>query len=74
MHTKHDLSAMGQGMVYFKPIAVADLPADMRAQAEGHEVICAVHNHEGEQIALVANPHLASHLAREHDMRPVALH
>lgn len=74
MNTKFDLSAMGEGLVYFRDVAVADLPEDVQAQAEGFETICAVHNHTGEQIALVATPRLAAHLAREHKMQPVALH
>lgn len=74
MNVKQDLTVIGEGMVYFRDVAVADLPEDVQAQAEGFDIICAVHNHAGEQIALVANPRLAAHLAREHQMQPVALH
>lgn len=69
-----DLAQMGQGMVYFRPVAVSDLPAEMQSQAQGREVVTSVYNHAGKQIALVASARLASHLARENNMCPVALH
>ena len=33
MNTKHDLARMVGDIVYVKPVAVLDLPEDMRAQA-----------------------------------------
>ncbi len=74
METKFDLAAMGAKSVYVKPIEVADLPEDVRAQAEGLTQLFAVHNTSGEQLALVATNELAVHLALENDMQPVALH
>lgn len=74
MNSERNLSAMGENMVYFKSIRVEDLPQDVQDKAGDLTTLCAVHNHEGEQIALVATPRLAVHLAREHDMTPVSLH
>jgi len=74
MNTKMDLGTLGAGMVYVKPVSVADLPDEVRAQAGDLKTIFAVHDAEGEQLALVANRTLAFDLAREHDMRPVTLH
>ena len=74
MNTKFDLSAFGDRVVYVKPVAVADLPADVRAQAGDLEELFAVHNAEGEQLALVADRDLAFQLARQHDMSPVTVH
>lgn len=74
MTQNYDLAEMGQGMVYFRSVSVADLPKDIQIQAEGRDEITSVHNHAGKQIALVVSPRLADHLAREHDMYPVALH
>lgn len=74
MNTKFDLSAFGDRVVYVKPVAVADLPEDIRAQAGDLEELFAVHNAEGEQIALVADRDLAFHLARQHDMSPMTVH
>ncbi|MGV8987555.1 MAG: DUF1150 family protein [Cypionkella sp.] len=61
-------------IVYVRPVQVADLPADLQAQAEGFETIYAVHRPDGERLALVANRSMAFALAREHDMAPVSVH
>ncbi len=74
MHTKIDLEGLGQNIVYLKPVATADLPDDVRKEAGGIETVFAVHNGEGAQVALVANPLIASHLAAEHNMQLVTLH
>jgi len=74
MNTRIDLSALGKDLVYVKPVAVADLPDEVREQAGDLEQLFAVHNAEGEQLALVANRNLAFMLARQHDMRPRSVH
>ena len=74
MNSKVDMKTFGADIVYVKPVLVADLPEEVQAHAEGREEIFAVHNAEGEQLALVADRKLAYHLARENDMRPVTLH
>ncbi|MGJ8621698.1 MAG: DUF1150 family protein [Yoonia sp.] len=74
MNTKFDLKTLGQGIVYVKPILARDLPADVREQVGDLEELYAVHNADGEQLALVADRKLAFHLARENDMQPVRLH
>lgn len=60
--------------VYVKTIAVIDLPDEVRNQAEGLEQLYAVHNAEGQQLALVGNRKLAFSLARQHDYAPVMVH
>lgn len=60
--------------VYVKPIMVTDLPPDVQEQAEGAEKVFAVHNADGEQLALVGNRRLAFALAKEHDFAPVMVH
>ena len=74
MDTKFDLETFGQGIVYVKPILATELPADLRAQVGDLEELFAVHNAEGEQLALVADRKLAFHLARKHNMEPVTVH
>jgi len=64
----------GQRIVYVLPVAVADLPEDIRAQVDGAETLYAVHRTDGARLALVANRNLAFALAREHDMVPVSAH
>ncbi|PRY76921.1 hypothetical protein CLV80_10798 [Yoonia maritima] len=74
MDTKFDINELASDIVYVKPVLAADLPEDMREQVGDLETLFAVHNAEGEQLALVANRKLAFHLARENDMNPVTVH
>lgn len=74
MNTKYDLRAMDRNIVYVKPVLVADLPLEMQEHAGDLETLFAVHNAQGEQLAVVADRKLAFHLARENDMRPVTVH
>ncbi|MDG1519625.1 MAG: DUF1150 family protein [Yoonia sp.] len=60
--------------VYVKPIDVADLPVELRDQAGDLDHLFAVHNADGEQLALAATNALAVHLALENDLQPVSLH
>lgn len=78
MDTKFDFSNFGaktdERLVYVKSVAVADLPDEVREAAGDLERLFAVHNSEGEQLALVADRALAFVLARQHDMKPVTVH
>jgi hypothetical protein len=64
----------GERIVYIRPIAVADLPADIREQAAGIETLYAVHRPDGERLALVRDRQLAFVLARQNDLAPVNAH
>ena len=71
----HDMTTQsGDRTVYVKTIAVSDLPIEVRDQAEGLELLYAVHDAQGQQLALVGDRKLAFHLAREHDYAPVMVH
>lgn len=61
-------------IVYVRPVAMADLPDDVQAQASGIETLYAVHRADGERLALVADRNLAFVLARQHDLAPVTVH
>ncbi len=61
-------------IVYVKTVDVADLPSEVRETAGDLDQLYAVHNANGEQLALVADRKLAFMLAREHDFSPVAVH
>lgn len=73
MYMKQDLKALGQNIVYIKPISTIDLPAEVRAETGGNDTVFAVHNTLGEQVALVANPGVASELARQNALELVRL-
>ncbi|WP_284162764.1 DUF1150 family protein [Frigidibacter sp. SD6-1] len=75
MDTKFDFGAVeGERIVYVRPVAVADLPDELRAHAGNREVIWAVHGADGEQLALVADRRMAFLLARENDYAPLSVH
>ena len=75
MHTKVDMSDMGEDrIVYVRPVEVADLPSEVREQAGDADTIYAVHNSDGERLALVADKQLAYVLADENDLTALAVH
>lgn len=79
MNTKYDFvsgddHADDRAIVYVRPVKVADLPEDVRAQAVGLDTLYAVHSAQGEQLALVRDRKLAYVLARQNNMEPVAVH
>ena len=64
----------GDRTVYVKTVLVNELPQEVRDQAQGLDQIYAVHDAEGQQLALVGDRKLAFALAREHDYAPVLVH
>ena len=74
MISKFDFTGFGPDLVYVKPVLVADLPEALRDKAGDVEILFAVHNTKGQQLALVADRDLAFALARQHDMKPLTLH
>lgn len=68
------LPQAGEPIVYVRPVKVAELPEEVRAQAEGLEVIYAVHRPNGERLALVRDRAMAFALARQNDLAPVNVH
>ncbi len=75
MDTKFDFGPeTGERIVYVRPVAVADLPDEVRQHAMGLETIYAVHDASGERLALVRDRQLAFIVARQNDMAPVSVH
>jgi hypothetical protein len=80
MDTKYELDETEAGaprrIVYVRPVAVKDLPQEVRQQAEalGADELYAVHAENGERLALVRNRSLAFFLARQNDFAPVNVH
>jgi hypothetical protein len=75
MDTKVDfLSGEDTKIVYVRPVRVADLPEEVREQAEGAETLYAVHDAQGTRLALVKDRRGAFALARQNDLAPVAVH
>lgn len=63
-----------ENVVYVRTVKVQDLPKDVRIQAEGQDILYAVHNSNGEPIALFSERPAAFALARENDLSPVSVH
>lgn len=61
-------------IVYVRPVKVEDLPAEVQAQAGGLTTIYAVHDADGDRLALVRDRRLAFALARQNDLAPVNVH
>lgn len=61
-------------IVYVKAVDVTDLPSEVRDQAGDLDQLYAVHDSDGQQLALVADRNLAFRLARQNDYAPVAAH
>lgn len=74
MNTPQDLQTTDSRIVYVKAVDVADLPDDVQEQVGELETLYAVHDEDGQQLALVADRKLAFVLARQHDLAPVAVH
>ena len=74
MNTPFDFNDENSRIVYVKAVDVADLPDEVQAEAGTREQLYAVHDADGQQLALVANRRLAFALARQHDYSPVAVH
>jgi len=75
MEAKFDFSDADFGnMVYVRPVAVAELPRDVRDHVTGEEALYAVHSADGQRLALVKNREMAFVLARQNDLAPVNVH
>lgn len=75
MDTKYQGLPGGEDrIVYIRPVAVADLPEEIRAQAEGLDTIWSVHRPDGMRVALVRDKALAIVLSRQNDMVPLSVH
>ena len=75
MTTDHDAAIpQGRPIVYIRPVAVADLPVEIREQARGIDTLYAIRSETGERLALVRDRKLAFVVARQNDMTPVSVH
>lgn len=74
MHTRQDIGPAADRIVYVRKVAVSDLPAEVQSQATGLDALYAVHDANGERLALVKDRNMAFILARQHDLAPVTVH
>lgn len=75
MFEKYEFDKLSRdNVVYVRAVKGKDLPADVRAQVGRRAILYAVHNSEGERLALVKDRTLAFALARQNDFAPVTVH
>lgn len=75
MDTKFDFGDENTSrIVYVRPVEVAELPDEVRQEAAGMKTLYAVHDSDGERLALVRNRQMAFILARQNDYAPVSVH
>ncbi|MDO5633202.1 MAG: DUF1150 domain-containing protein [Paracoccus sp. (in: a-proteobacteria)] len=75
MNTKFDFNeGQGGNTVYIRRVAMAELPNEVREQAQGLDSLYAVHGIDGERLALVRDRQLAFMLARQNELTPVSVH
>ncbi|MFT4151784.1 MAG: DUF1150 family protein [Paracoccaceae bacterium] len=75
MDVKYEALPEGESrIVYVRPVAVEDLPEEVRQQAGTLKTIYAVHDTDGQRLALVRDRSMAFMLARQHDFAPVNVH
>lgn len=74
MNTPFEFNDSGRRIVYVKAVDVADLPEEVRAGVGDVQHLYAVHDSNGQQLALVADRKLAFVLARQNDFAPVPVH
>lgn len=60
--------------VYVRRVATKTLPDEIRDQLPGVESLYAVHDADGERLALVRDRSLAFMLARQNELTPVSVH
>lgn len=74
MNTPFDFNQDDRRIVYVKEVDVADLPEEVQAEVGDRDHLYAVHDSDGQQLALVADRHMAFVLARQNDLDPVTVH
>ncbi|AEI94672.1 MULTISPECIES: DUF1150 family protein [Roseobacter] len=74
MQEPFETSTRDNRIVYVKAVDVSDLPTEVQGKIEGLEQLYAVHDSDGQQLALVADRKLAFVLARQNDYAPVPVH
>ncbi|WP_417807382.1 DUF1150 family protein [Thioclava sp.] len=75
METKFDFGGeRDDRIVYIREVAVIDLPKELQDELVGIDHLYAVHNEDGERLALVKDRKVAFMVARENDLAPVWVH
>ncbi|SET56036.1 DUF1150 family protein [Paracoccus homiensis] len=75
MDTKFDFGETEEeNTVYIREVATQSLPQEIQEQVPGLDRMYAVHDTEGERLALVRDRSMAFMLARQNELTPVSVH
>ena len=75
MDTQFDFGGIdAEKTVYIRQVETSTLPQEIRQQLSGIDSMYAVHDVDGERLALVKDRHLAFVLARQNELTPVSVH
>lgn len=64
----------GKRIVYVREVKTADLPDEIRARTVGLDHLYAIHDADGDVLALVPDRRQAFLVARQNEMSPVSVH
>ncbi len=64
----------GKRIVYVREVKTADLPDEIRARTGGMDHLYAIHDEDGDVLALVPDRAQAFVVARQNDLSPVSVH
>lgn len=75
MDTKFDFGSNSTDTtVYIRPVQTSTLPHEIQEQIPGVDTLYAVHDADGERLALVRERAMAFSLALQNEMTPVSVH
>lgn len=75
MDTKFDFGGIdAENIVYIRQVETRTLPQEIRQQLPGVDSMYAVHDSDGERLALVKERALAFMLARQNELTPLSVH
>ena len=75
MDSKFDFGDnVAENTVYIRQVATSTLPQELQEQLPDVDSLYAVHDAEGERLALVRDRKMAFVLARQNELMPVSVH
>lgn len=75
MDSKFDFGDnVAENTVYIRQVATSTLPQELQEQLSDVDSLYAVHDAEGERLALVRDRKMAFVLARQNELMPVSVH
>lgn len=75
MDSKFDFGdSVAENTVYIRQVATSTLPQELQEQLSDVDSLYAVHDAEGERLALVRDRKMAFVLARQNELTPVSVH